>query len=156
MYGVLAAEGVPISKAPSGPTETTTFPPPVLNTSSVRVISVVPTRSWALQGEEVARPRNDSTRSPRNALQVTKVIISNLSRQDEFGISVSTSRTSSEAADPDQVVLPCRLLWWQVGFGAPALRAALEHMSVAASGRAGRSRRPRRPASLPQPSTRAA
>jgi len=27
-------------------------------------------------------------------------------------------------------VLPCRLLWWQVGFGAPAPRAALEHVSV--------------------------
>ncbi len=27
-------------------------------------------------------------------------------------------------------VLPCRLLWWQVGFGAPAPRTALEHMSV--------------------------
>ena len=27
-------------------------------------------------------------------------------------------------------VLPCRLLWWQVGFGAPASRAALEHVAV--------------------------
>ena len=27
-------------------------------------------------------------------------------------------------------VLTCRLLWWQVGFGAPAPRAALEHVSV--------------------------
>lgn len=27
-------------------------------------------------------------------------------------------------------VLPCRLLWWQVGFGAPAPRAAFEHVSV--------------------------
>ena len=27
-------------------------------------------------------------------------------------------------------VLLCRLLWWQVGFGAPAPRAALEHMAV--------------------------
>ncbi len=27
-------------------------------------------------------------------------------------------------------VLPCRLLWWQVGFGAPAPRTALEHMAV--------------------------
>jgi len=27
-------------------------------------------------------------------------------------------------------VLPCRLLWWQVGFGAPASRAAFEHMAV--------------------------
>ena len=27
-------------------------------------------------------------------------------------------------------VLPCRLLWWQVGFGAPAPRAAFEHMAV--------------------------
>jgi hypothetical protein len=27
-------------------------------------------------------------------------------------------------------VLPCRLLWWQVGFGAPASRAALEHVTV--------------------------
>ena len=27
-------------------------------------------------------------------------------------------------------VLPCRLLWWQVGFGAPAPRATLEHVSV--------------------------
>jgi integrase len=27
-------------------------------------------------------------------------------------------------------VLPCRLLWWQVGFGAPAPRAALEHVPV--------------------------
>jgi hypothetical protein len=30
----------------------------------------------------------------------------------------------------DQFVLPCRLLWWQVGFGAPAPRTALEHVSV--------------------------
>src|SRR5438128_12066932 len=29
-----------------------------------------------------------------------------------------------------EIVLPCRLLWWQVGFGAPAPRAALEHMAV--------------------------
>src|SRR5207237_3720169 len=28
-----------------------------------------------------------------------------------------------------EIVLPCRLLWWQVGFGAPALRATLEHVS---------------------------
>jgi hypothetical protein len=27
-------------------------------------------------------------------------------------------------------VLPCRLLWWQVGFGAPASGAALEHVAV--------------------------
>ena len=27
-------------------------------------------------------------------------------------------------------VLPCRLLWWQVGFGAPASRTTLEHMTV--------------------------
>ncbi len=27
-------------------------------------------------------------------------------------------------------VLPCRLLWWQVGFGAPASRAAFEHVAV--------------------------
>ena len=27
-------------------------------------------------------------------------------------------------------VLPCRLLWWQVGFGAPASGAAFEHMAV--------------------------
>jgi hypothetical protein len=27
-------------------------------------------------------------------------------------------------------VLPCRLLWWQVGFGSPAPRAALEHVAV--------------------------
>src|ERR1019366_8236828 len=27
-------------------------------------------------------------------------------------------------------VLPCRLLWWQVGFSAPAPRAALEHRPV--------------------------
>ena len=27
-------------------------------------------------------------------------------------------------------VLPCRLLWWQVGFGAPAPRAAFEDVSV--------------------------
>ncbi|HLW86672.1 MAG TPA: hypothetical protein VKR60_15755, partial [Candidatus Sulfotelmatobacter sp.] len=27
-------------------------------------------------------------------------------------------------------VLTCRLLWWQVGFGSPAPRAALEHVSV--------------------------
>jgi hypothetical protein len=27
-------------------------------------------------------------------------------------------------------VLPCRLLWWQVGFGAPASGAAFEHVSV--------------------------
>jgi len=29
-----------------------------------------------------------------------------------------------------EIVLPCRLLWWQVGFGAPAPRATLEHVSV--------------------------
>ena len=29
-----------------------------------------------------------------------------------------------------EIVLPCRLLWWQVGFGAPAPRAALEHVPV--------------------------
>jgi hypothetical protein len=27
-------------------------------------------------------------------------------------------------------VLPCRLLWWQVGFSAPASRTALEHVPV--------------------------
>ena len=27
-------------------------------------------------------------------------------------------------------VLPCRLLWWQVGLGAPAPWAAFEHMAV--------------------------
>jgi hypothetical protein len=27
-------------------------------------------------------------------------------------------------------VLSCRLLWWQVGFGAPASGAALEHVAV--------------------------
>jgi hypothetical protein len=27
-------------------------------------------------------------------------------------------------------VLPCRLLWWQVGFGAPAPRTTLEHVAV--------------------------
>jgi len=27
-------------------------------------------------------------------------------------------------------VLPYRLLWWQVGFGAPASRAALEHVTM--------------------------
>jgi hypothetical protein len=27
-------------------------------------------------------------------------------------------------------VLSCRLLWWQVGFGAPTPRAALEHVAV--------------------------
>ena len=27
-------------------------------------------------------------------------------------------------------VLPCRLLWWQVGFGAPASWAAFEHVAV--------------------------
>ena len=27
-------------------------------------------------------------------------------------------------------VLPCRLLWWQVGFSAPTPRTALEHVSV--------------------------
>ena len=27
-------------------------------------------------------------------------------------------------------VLPCRLLWWQVGFGAPASGAAFEHVAV--------------------------
>ena len=27
-------------------------------------------------------------------------------------------------------VLPCRLLWWQVSFGAPAPRTAFEHMTV--------------------------
>ena len=27
-------------------------------------------------------------------------------------------------------VLPCRLLWWQVGFGTPASGAALEHVAV--------------------------
>jgi hypothetical protein len=27
-------------------------------------------------------------------------------------------------------VLSCRLLWWQVGFGTPASRAALEHVTV--------------------------
>jgi NAD(P)-dependent dehydrogenase (short-subunit alcohol dehydrogenase family) len=27
-------------------------------------------------------------------------------------------------------VLSCRLLWWQVGFGAPAPRAAFEHVAV--------------------------
>ena len=29
-----------------------------------------------------------------------------------------------------EIVLSCRLLWWQVGFGAPAPRTALEHMAV--------------------------
>jgi len=28
------------------------------------------------------------------------------------------------------VLLPSRLLWWQVGFGSPAPRAALEHVAV--------------------------
>jgi len=27
-------------------------------------------------------------------------------------------------------VLPCRLLWWQVGFGSPAARAAFEYVAV--------------------------
>jgi hypothetical protein len=29
-----------------------------------------------------------------------------------------------------EIVLPCRLLWWQVGFGAPTPRTTLEHMPV--------------------------
>jgi hypothetical protein len=29
-----------------------------------------------------------------------------------------------------EIVLPCRLLWWQVDFGAPTPRAALEHVAV--------------------------
>ena len=43
--GVLAADGVPMRSAPSGPTEATTFPELVANTSTLAKISVTSTRS---------------------------------------------------------------------------------------------------------------
>jgi hypothetical protein len=45
MNGVLAVVGVPTSKAPSGPTEATTFPAVVANTNSSGEISVTLTVS---------------------------------------------------------------------------------------------------------------
>src|SRR4029077_16030078 len=48
--GVLVAEGVPMSKAPSGPTDATTLPPVVENTSTFGVTSVTVTSVPALAG----------------------------------------------------------------------------------------------------------
>src|SRR5262249_27442460 len=56
-----------------------------------------------------------------------------------FPTSVITSKAANDyqfktgqRREPvrDQFVLPCRLLWKQVGFGAPASRTALEHVSM--------------------------
>ncbi len=58
--GVLATEGVPTSNAPSGPTDDTTLPLLVANTSTVGVISVTVTRSCAL----AAAPLSDKARNP--------------------------------------------------------------------------------------------
>src|SRR5216684_2755570 len=57
MYDVLAVEGVPTSKAPSCPTEATTFPAVVVNTSNSGVISVTPTLSSAPTAERPAKAR---------------------------------------------------------------------------------------------------
>jgi len=61
----------------------------------------------------------------------------------EAGLAIRPSVITSKAANGyhfktgqrdwssrTENVLTCRLLWWQVGFGAPAPRAALEHVSV--------------------------
>ena len=45
IFSVLSADGVPTSKAPSLPTEATTFPALVANTNTFGVISVTPTLS---------------------------------------------------------------------------------------------------------------
>ena len=59
--------------------------------------------------------------------------------QDWHVTSVITSKAAScyrvntgqrKWPSKTEIVLPCRLLGWQVGFGALALRAALGHMPV--------------------------
>jgi hypothetical protein len=68
----------------------------------------------------------------------------NFSREVETSVGwISTSVITSKAANGyhfktgqrdwpfgTENVLPCRLLWWQVGFGAPASGAAFEHVAV--------------------------
>jgi len=61
--GVLAAEGVPMSKTPSDPTDATTLPELVEKTSRFGVISVTPTFSRTTgEAEDSAKTRNASIR----------------------------------------------------------------------------------------------
>jgi len=50
---------VPTSKAPSGPTEATTLPAVVANTSTSGLISVTRTVSWAANAEQPINPKTN-------------------------------------------------------------------------------------------------
>ncbi len=92
--------------------------------------------SW--DTEERGREWNDLMRLIRGAHAMAVVFPENPA-VDAFLSSVITSKAANgyhfktgQRKRPSRTenVLPCRLLWWQVGFGAPAPRTALEHMSV--------------------------
>jgi hypothetical protein len=53
-----------------------------------------------------------------------------LSDHFKSGQRLSLQNRPTEWPSRTEIVLPCRLLWWQVGFGAPAPRTAFEHMAV--------------------------
>jgi hypothetical protein len=76
--GVLAADAFPTSSTPSGPTEATTLPVLVANTSTVGVISVTPTFSWAIEAELTAKVKNANARIVldwRKTLRVSKGLL---------------------------------------------------------------------------------
>src|SRR5882724_3583473 len=55
--GVLDADGVPMSRAPSGPTDATTLPELVANTSRVGVIWVITTSCCAIRRTGILRAK---------------------------------------------------------------------------------------------------
>src|SRR5438105_6450991 len=60
------------------------------------------------------------------------IVLDTYGLSDHFksGQRLSGQNRPTEVAFRDLVVLPCRLLWRQVGFGSPAPRAAFEHVPV--------------------------
>src|SRR5208282_5092431 len=67
-------------------------------------------------------PVSRNTRQPESVATKIAVMMYFLSGRFKTGQREWPSGTDN--------VLSCRLLWWQVGFGAPASGAALEHVSV--------------------------
>ena len=70
------------------------------------------------------QPQASTTGGSETRTAATSVITSKAANGYQFktGQRKWPSRT--------EIVLPCRLLWWQVGFGAPASGAAFEHVAV--------------------------
>src|SRR5215472_5911073 len=113
---VLATDGVPTSKAPSGPREATTFPASVENNNTLGVISVTPTTPSA--AAQMFKPKISAGHNLLpTCLDIDPAVLSH------------TFQYFFEKNHPAQPVFECRIVHWGRTVGNLRVKA-LENLLV--------------------------